>query len=243
MIKCENVSVTYGNYVACENVSFSVNPGEYLCIVGANGSGKTTIVKATLGLLPLNKGKISKSQWKIGYLPQQSSIQRDFPASVREVVLSGCIKKNLFYSKEDKKMADMQIEKLGLSGIAKKSYRDLSGGQQQRVLLARALCAGKDLLVLDEPVTGLDPVVTDELYSTIRELNQKEKIAVIMVSHDVNRAVQNATHILHMDRKPLFFGTSADYEKTELYKTMTNVEVCETHLCHHCGTGCHASHV
>jgi zinc transport system ATP-binding protein len=224
-------------------VNFSINSGDYLCIVGANGSGKTTIVKATLGLLPLNKGKISKSQWKIGYLPQQSSIQRDFPASVWEVVLSGCIKKNLFYSKEDKKMADMQIEKLGLSGIAKKSYRDLSGGQQQRVLLARALCAGKDLLVLDEPVTGLDPVVTDELYSTIRELNQKEKIAVIMVSHDVNRAVQNATHILHMDRKPLFFGTSADYEKTELYKTMTNVEVCETHLCHHCGTGCHASHV
>ena len=243
MIKCENASVTYGNYVACENVNFSINSGDYLCIVGANGSGKTTIVKATLGLLPLNKGKISKSNWKIGYLPQQSSIQRDFPASVREVVLSGCIKKNLFYSKDDKKMADMQIEKLGLSGIAKKSYRDLSGGQQQRVLLARALCAGKDLLVLDEPVTGLDPVVTDELYSTIRELNHKEKIAVIMVSHDVNRAVQNATHILHMDRKPLFFGTSADYEKTELYKTMTNVEVCETHLCHHCGTGCHASHV
>lgn len=243
MIKCEDVSVVYGSYVACENVNFSIKEGDYLCIVGANGSGKTTIVKATLGLLPLNKGKISKSNWKIGYLPQQSSIQRDFPASVREVVLSGCIKKNLFYSKDDKKMADMQIEKLGLSGIAKKSYRDLSGGQQQRVLLARALCAGKDLLVLDEPVTGLDPVVTDELYSTIRELNHKEKIAVIMVSHDVNRAVQNATHILHMDRKPLFFGTAADYEKTELYKTMTNVEVCETHLCHHCGTGCHASHV
>jgi zinc transport system ATP-binding protein len=193
--------------------------------------------------MDFNPLSISKSNWKIGYLPQQSSIQRDFPASVWEVVLSGCIKKNLFYTKDDKKMADMQIEKLGLSGIAKKSYRDLSGGQQQRVLLARALCAGKDLLVLDEPVTGLDPVVTDELYSTIRELNQKEKIAVIMVSHDVNRAVQNATHILHMDRKPLFFGTSADYEKTELYKTMTNVEVCETHLCHHCGTGCHASHV
>ena len=243
MIKCEDVSVVYGSYVACENVNFSINKGDYLCIVGANGSGKTTIVKATLGLLPLNRGKISKSNCEIGYLPQQSSIQRDFPASVWEVVLSGCIKKNLFYSKDDKKLAEKQIEKLGLTEIAKKSYRDLSGGQQQRVLLARALCAAKNLLVLDEPVTGLDPVVTDELYSTIRELNQKEKIAVIMVSHDVNRAVQNATHILHMDRKPLFFGTASDYEKTELYKTMTNVEVCETHLCHHCGTGCHASHV
>lgn len=243
MIKCENASVTYGNYVACENVSFSVNPGEYLCIVGANGSGKTTIVKATLGLLPLEKGKITKENCEIGYLPQQSSIQRDFPATVREVVLSGCVKKKLFYSKEDKKLAEEQIEKLGLSEIAKKSYRELSGGQQQRVLLARALCAAKNLLVLDEPVTGLDPVVTDELYTTIRELNQKEKIAVIMVSHDVNRAVQNATHILHMDRKPLFFGTSADYEKTEYYGDMTNVEVCETHLCHHCGTGCHASHI
>ena len=159
------------------------------------------------------------------------------------MVLSGCIKKNLFYSKEDKKLAEKQIEKLGLSEIAKKSYRELSGGQQQRVLLARALCAAKNLLVLDEPVTGLDPVVTDELYSTIRELNQKEKIAVIMVSHDVNRAVQNATHILHMDKKPLFFGTAKDYEKTEYYGDMTNVEVCETHLCHHCGSNCHASHI
>ena len=119
----------------------------------------------------------------------------------------------------------------------------LSGGQQQRVLLARALCAAKDLIVLDEPVTGLDPIVTDELYSIIRKLNKEDGIAVIMVSHDVHRSVQNATHILHMNKSPLFFGTAKDYEQSEYYEQMSHVEVCETHLCNHCGTDCHASHI
>lgn len=243
LVECCDVCVQYGAFEACRNVSFSINPGDYVCIVGSNGSGKTTLVKALLGLLPVKSGKILIDKIHTGYLPQQHNIQRDFPANVREVVLSGCLGAGrLFYSKDDRKNAMFQMERLQLLEIAEKPFSDLSGGQQQRVLLARALCAAKHLLVLDEPVTGLDPVVTDELYSIIRKLNQEDNIAVIMVSHDVRRAVQNATHILHLNKSPVFFGTSADYQKTQFYKTMSHVEVCETHLgC--CGDDCGASHI
>ena len=195
LIKCENVCVNYGTFEACKNVSFSLKKGDYLCVVGANGSGKTTIVKAVLGLQQIKSGKIIFDRKCTGYLPQQNNIQRDFPASVKEVVLSGCVGK-LFYSKKDKENAKKQIQRLGLEEIENKSFSELSGGQQQRVLLARALCAAKDLIVLDEPVTGLDPVVTDELYSIIRKLNKEDGIAVVMVSHDVHRYFINNVSIL-----------------------------------------------
>lgn len=244
LIECSNVCVSYGNYEACKNVSFTLNKGDYLCVVGANGSGKSTIVKTILGLNKIKSGKIEFNRKNTGYLPQQHNIQRDFPASVKEIVLSGCCSGNrLFYSKQDKIRAREQIKKLGIENIEKKHFAELSGGQQQRVLLARALCAAKDLIVLDEPVTGLDPVVTDEFYSIIRKLNKEEGVAVIMVSHDVHRAVQNSTHILHMNKEPLFFGTAEDYKKSKYYSSMASVEVCETHLCTHCGTDCNASHI
>ncbi|MCR5400535.1 MAG: metal ABC transporter ATP-binding protein [Treponema sp.] len=244
LVECENVCVNYGNYEACKNVSFSINPGDYLCIVGSNGSGKSTLVKAILGLVPVKSGKITLDKVHTGYLPQQNNIQRDFPACVREVVLSGCLSRGqLFYSREDKKNAEEQIKNLQLEAIAGKSFSELSGGQQQRVLLARALCAAKNLIVLDEPVTGLDPLVTDELYGIIRKLNKERKIAVIMVSHDVHRAVQNASHILNMNKEAIFFGTSQEYQKTEFYKNLSHVEVCETHLCNHCGNDCNATHI
>ncbi|MCQ2595778.1 MAG: metal ABC transporter ATP-binding protein [Treponemataceae bacterium] len=249
IIECQNVTSQYGSFVACRNVSFSVNKGDYLCIVGANGSGKSTIVKTILGLIEPKNGKIIRQTAQIGYLPQKTEIQRDFPATVKEVVLSGTIlaqkRSNfgIFYSREQKQQAQNQMEKLELLPIANKSFRELSGGQQQRVLLARSLCAAKDLLVLDEPVTGLDPAVTDELYTIIRKLNQEENLAVIMVSHDVHRAVQNASHILHMDKEVAFFGTTGEYQKNPLYNDLSHVEVCQTHLCTHCGSDCNASHI
>ncbi len=249
LIECRNVATQYGSYVACQNVSFSVNRGDYLCIVGANGSGKSTIVKTLLGLLEPKTGSIERNTAQIGYLPQKTEIQRDFPATVREIVLSGTIRANsisnfgFFHSKEQKQQAQSQMEKLELLPIENKSFRELSGGQQQRVLLARSLCAAKDLLVLDEPVTGLDPAVTDELYTLIRRLNKEENLAIIMVSHDVHRAVQNASHILHMNREVAFFGTTGEYQKTSLYRDLSHVEVCQTHLCTHCGSNCNASHI
>lgn len=250
LISCSQLSVTYGSYLAVDNVSIEINKGDYLCVVGANGSGKSTLVKALLGLVPFSQGSITTKNCGVGYLPQQSVIQRDFPASVLEVVKSGSVqgkKLGPFFTKAETQCAWEQIEKLSLTNIAKKSFMDLSGGQQQRVLLARALCtasqAENPLLVLDEPVTGLDPLITDEMYSIIRTLHAEHQVSVLMVSHDIHRAVQNATHILHMDTCCRFYGTAKEYEKTEFYKEMSSVEVCSTHCCTHCGPNCNASHV
>ena len=217
LISCREVSLSYDGKSVVSKLSFDVNEGDYLCIVGENGSGKSTLMKALLGLLKVSGGKITMAEGlrhtEIGYLPQQTEVQRDFPASVYEVVLSGLLGsmgKRLFYSREQKQTALEKISLLGLAGMERVCYHDLSGGQQQRVLLARALCATKKLIILDEPVAGLDPVVTAELYNIIKELNTKHGITVIMVSHDISAAVKDATHILHLHHKPLFFGKTAD---------------------------------
>lgn len=223
LLKCENVSLAYDGNTVVRNLSFEVNNADYLCIIGENGSGKSTIVKALLGLLPPQSGKISfgdgLKQNEIGYLPQRTTIQKDFPAKVSEVVLSGCLNSSspfsVFYSKEQKKKAEENMEKLHIGDIKNVSFRELSGGQQQRVLLARALCATKSLLLLDEPMTGLDPIVTNEFYSTIKRINV-EGITIIMVSHDIKCAVDNSTHILHLRHQPLFFGKTSDYVNTEV---------------------------
>lgn len=218
LISCNNVSFSYENTSVIRDLSFSVNSGDYLCIVGENGSGKSTLIKGLLGLKNPSRGQITRgSELKsneIGYLPQQTPAQKDFPASVFEVVLSGRLNSRgirPFYTKNDKKIAEENIKRLGIEHLQKRSYRELSGGQQQRVLLARALCASKKLLLLDEPVTGLDPIVTEEMYRLIDELNKKEKITIIMVSHDIVSSVKYATHILHLNHKDGFFGTTEDY--------------------------------
>ncbi len=214
---CRDLCLGYEGTVVAEHINFSVNKGDYLCIVGENGSGKSTLIKAILHLIKPLSGTITFgegfSQKEIGYLPQQTEVQRDFPASVQEIVRSGCLNQGgfgPFYSKKQKALAEKNMEKLGIGHLATRCYRELSGGQQQRVLLARALSATQNLLLLDEPVTGLDPKVTTELYQLIQKLNQ-EGITVIMVSHDIEAAVQYASHILHISRDPLFFGTTKEY--------------------------------
>ncbi len=218
LIGCNQVSFSYENTGVIKNLSFEVNEGDYLCIVGENGSGKSTLMKGLLGLKAPADGKITRGDGlkanEIGYLPQQTPAQKDFPASVYEVVLSGRLNScgfMPFYSKIDKQAALDNIKRLGIEHLSKRSYRDLSGGQQQRVLLARALCASKKILLLDEPVTGLDPIVTEEMYRLIEELNKKERITIIMVSHDIQSSVKYASHILHLDAGDTFFGTTADY--------------------------------
>lgn len=222
LITCENLTMSYENRNAVENVTFSIEAGDYLCIVGENGSGKSTLLKGLLGLMPPKGGHIlfgdGLTQTSIGYLPQQTMVQRDFPASVWEVVISGCLGRggfSPFYNGAQKTAAEASMEKLGITGLRKKSYRALSGGQQQRVLLARALCATDRLLLLDEPVTGLDPVVTAELYALLKQLNQ-EGVAIVMVSHDINCSIHNAQKILHMNTGVLFFGDVAEYRESEL---------------------------
>ena len=195
-----------------------VCPGDYLCIVGENGSGKSTLIKGLLGLLKPSGGKLTVAEGLkttgIGYLPQQTAAQKDFPASVREVVLSGCLSRRgrrPFYSKTEKDIAAANMEKLGITQLAGQCYRELSGGQQQRVLIARALCATRELLILDEPITGLDPMAIQDFYSMIRKLNREDKVAIIMVSHDLRNAVEEANKILHLQKQVLFYGPAHDY--------------------------------
>jgi zinc transport system ATP-binding protein len=223
ILKCENVSFAYDGVKVLEDVDFELESGNYLCVVGENGSGKSTLIKGLLGLKAPSSGRIitggGLKPTEIGYLPQQTELQKDFPASVREVVLSGRLNslgKKLFYSPEDKKAAAENMERMGIEDIAGKCYQDLSGGQQQRVLLARAMCATKKMLLLDEPVTGLDPVAQNEMYNLIKLINLCDGITVIMVSHDIHEAVRYATHILHLGNRQLFFGTAADYKESDM---------------------------
>ena len=223
LIRCENVSIGYEGQTVVKDLNFQIDAGDYLCIVGENGSGKSTLVKSLLGLKTVEKGRIifgdGLMQNEIGYLPQQTDFQKDFPASVYEVVLSGRLNSRgirPFYTSSDKKTACEKMDILGILELSRQCFRDLSGGQKQRVLLARALCATKTLLLLDEPVTGLDPIVTAEFYELIRKINKESGIAVVMVSHDIESAVKYATHILHLQEKALFFGTAEDYQKSRV---------------------------
>lgn len=222
LLTCRNVTLGYDNKKIAENINFEVSAGDYLCIVGENGSGKSTLMKTILGLTSPISGEITLGDGlkvnEIGYLPQQTEIQKDFPASVIEIVRSGCLNKSgfrPFYNKEEKKNALHNMEKMGISDLAHRCYSELSGGQQQRVLLARALCAAGKILLLDEPVAGLDPKVTAEMYDLIQTLNQ-EGITIIMISHDIAAAIKYATHILHVGQTPLFWGTKSDYLKSPL---------------------------
>ena len=225
LLKCENVTMSYDGVEVLRNVNFSVNQGDYLYILGENGAGKSTLMKGILGILKQTEGMISycdgMNNNEIGYLPQQTVIQKDFPASVWEVVVSGCLNKCKFfpfYKREQKNIAKRNIDLMGIRKLKNKCYQELSGGQQQRVLLARALCSTGKLLVFDEPSAGLDPVATNELYELINHLNKQHKITIIMVSHDINSAIKNATHILHLDHNKSFYGEIKEYLKSDFSK-------------------------
>lgn len=216
-LTCQDLSVGYEGEIVLQGLDFAVHAGDYLCIVGENGSGKSTLMKTLLGLQPPLGGRVLMGDGltanSIGYLPQQTVVQKDFPASVREIVRSGCqarCGRRPFYSRAEKRLAADAMDKMQISTLAGRCYRDLSGGQQQRVLLARALCATQAMLLLDEPVSGLDPRVTAEMYRLIAELNQRDKITILMISHDITAAVRYASHILHIG-ETVFFGTTQEY--------------------------------
>ena len=218
LIRCEHMDLGYENQDAVVDVNMEVCPGDYLCIVGENGSGKSTLMKGLLGLLKPSAGVLTVSEelktTGIGYLPQQTAAQEDFPASVREVVLSGCLSRRgrrPFYSRTEKRIAAENMERLGITPLAKHCYRELSGGQQQRVLIARALCATTKLLLLDEPITGLDPMAIQDFYAMLRKLNRDDGVAILMVSHDLRNAVEEANKILHLQKQVLFYGPAHDY--------------------------------
>lgn len=218
LVSIESVSLGYEGKPIIRDVSFCVCAGDYLCVVGENGSGKSTLMKTMLGLLPPIAGRIELGEGlqknEIGYLPQQTEVQKDFPASVNEIVRSGCLNRcglRPFYNRAEKKLAYANMERLGIAGLSRRCYRELSGGQQQRVLLARALCATRKLLLLDEPAAGLDPNAAEDLYGLIERLNSRDGVTVIMISHDLPAALKYASHILHLGGRQLFYGRREDY--------------------------------
>lgn len=221
LIKCEHVDFGYDNQDAVVDVNMEVDAGDYLCIVGENGSGKSTLMKGLLGLLKPTAGRLTVAEelrrTGIGYLPQQTAAQKDFPATVREVVLSGALSRTgrlPFYSRAEKELAEKNMEKLGITPLKKHCYRELSGGQQQRALIARALCATDKMLILDEPITGLDPSASQDFYHLIKRLNREEKVTILMVSHDIKNIVGQANKILHLQQNVLFYGSAEEYRKS-----------------------------
>ncbi len=221
-LTCDRLTLGYEGRTVSKDISFSVEAGDYLCILGENGSGKSTLIKAILNLKPPVAGKVTLgdglSRGSLGYLPQQTAAQRDFPASVREIVTSGCLNRmgrRPFFGLAQRKRANDNMKKLQIDHLAKRCFAELSGGQQHRVLLARALCASDRMLILDEPASGLDPQITDEMYRLIKRLNE-DGLTIIMVSHDTRAALRDATHILHLGDTPLFVGTVREYQQSDI---------------------------
>lgn len=218
-IICQNLAIGYDGKAILKDINFSINEGDYLCIIGENGSGKSTLMRTLLHLQQPVSGTILLGDGlqsnEIGYLPQQTAVQKDFPASVREIILSGCQNRcglRPFYNRAEKRQAAEMMEKLQITHLSNRCYRELSGGQQQRVLLARALCATKKILLLDEPVSGLDSKVTEEMYQIIETLNRKDKITIVMITHNINDSVKYASHIMHVG-KNVFYGTKQEYDE------------------------------
>lgn len=228
-IKANDLSIGYEQGVVSSDINFELHKGDYICIIGENGAGKSTLVKTLLGLVKPLSGEIKfengLTSRGIGYLPQQSSVQRDFPATVYEIVLSGTLMNNkgFFYRKESKELAIKNMKIMNILELKNKSYRNLSGGQQQRVLLARSLCATNEVLLLDEPVTGLDPKATADFYSLVKELNDAG-ITIIMISHDMVSSVKYANKILHLGKKQIFFGETKDYMKSPAWLFFKGLE-------------------
>ena len=221
LITCDHMDLGYENQDAVLDVTIQVDAGDYLCIVGENGSGKSTLIKGILGLLKPTGGTLTVAEELkksgIGYLPQQTAAQRDFPAAVWEVVLSGCLKRRQnrpFYSAAERELAKLNMEKLGITDLKDQCYRELSSGQQQRVLIARALCATDKLLILDEPITGLDPSAIQDFYHLVERLNKKDGVAIVMVTHDLKNVLPYASKILHLKQRTVFYGAPAEYEES-----------------------------
>ena len=225
LIECKKLSVGYGNKIVCKDINLSIDKGQYVCIIGENGSGKSTMLKTILGLNKAVSGKIvfdkELQMNSIGYLPQQTEFQKDFPATVMEIVMSGFLGKmgwRPFYRRGEKDKANRMLSELGISDLAKKSYKELSGGQQQKVLLARALCATDEMLIMDEPVNGLDSRSIRSFYSLIKKLNRENGLTIVMVSHNIEKVIDYATHIVYLKDKLEFVGTKDEFLSSEYAK-------------------------
>ena len=218
IIKIENMSFSYTNTSkTLKDINMEIKEGEFIAIVGENGSGKSSLIKCILGLNKIQSGKITVND-RIGYLPQMTEIQNNFPATIEEIVLSGTIPNNvlkIFYTKEDKKKAEDIMKKLNLYDMRKKCFYELSGGQKQRVLIARALCSTEKILLLDEPVNGLDPKIVNQIYKLLHKLNKDKGITIVMVSHDVERCLKYCSRVIEMENGEIIKDVDSKIYKKE----------------------------
>lgn len=231
-LQCKDITIAYDRVNIMEKVNVDIYEGDYISIVGENGTGKSSLIKGILGLVPIKSGEIlygeNISRKSIGYLPQQTAAQNDFPASVREIVLSGSLNSKRFspfYSYESKEKAKKVMKRLGIADMAGKTYGSLSGGQKQRVLLARALLATGEILFMDEPISGLDPIVTAEFYEIVADLNKRDNMTIVMVSHDIDNAMKYSDKILHMGEKEYYYGTKEEYRTSVMAKGFVKNDV------------------
>ncbi len=219
IVKLTNVSLGYNSNKVISNLSFIINEGEYVYIIGENGVGKSTLIKGILGLMKPSSGTIKYNgieQKEIGYLPQLSTSMQNFPASVHEVVLSGTLNSRGVlptYSKQNKELVEKVLKQLNINNLKHKSFKELSGGQQRRVLLARAMCSTAKVLIMDEPITGLDPKASKDFYELVYKLNKEHKITTIVVSHDIKAALKYADKVLHLTAKEYFYGEVEECRK------------------------------
>ncbi len=217
LIELKNLTLGYEKDIILKNINISIEENDFICIVGPNGSSKSTLVKGILGLIKPIKGKVIYNGLKqnyIGYMPQETKVDANFPASVLEIVLSGTLNKNsksFFYTKEQKEIAINNLKLLGIEKIKNKSFCDLSGGQRQKVLLARSLSATTKLLILDEPSNNLDSKSKNELYETIVDLNKNHNITIIMITHDLDHDNLIGNKILSLREDDIFFGSVDDF--------------------------------
>jgi zinc transport system ATP-binding protein len=227
-IELDGVNYSYNDHPVLEYISFVINEGEYLGIIGPNGGGKTTLLRIMLGLLKPSSGKVKifgqeihnfRDRYKLGYVPQRAAHEEFyFPASVEEVVRSGRTAKiGLFkrFHREDRKAVKQAMDIAGVLELKDRLIGELSGGERQRVFIARALAGGPGVLILDEPVVGVDIASKDRFYSFLKHLNKEKKITIIFVSHDVGAIAHEVNDVLCLNRRLICHGSPKDYIKED----------------------------
>lgn len=210
IIEVKNLTTTYNGHVAIKDISFNIEKGEYVCLVGENGSGKSTLLKTIVGLNKKDSGEIIKNinVDKISYLAQNNLVDLNFPATAKEIIMTGVQKHKVlpFYRKDDHKRFEEICDLLGIRGLINRQISDLSGGQRQRIMLARALIREPELLILDEPCSGLDVNITKEFYNTLSKLNQENGLTIIMATHDLDEVENDNARVICMATDIKFDG-------------------------------------
>jgi len=246
MITIEKLSYSYNSIEVLSNISCEIAEGDYIGLVGPNGSGKSTLIKLILGLLVPTAGSVSlfgrpsselKCREVIGYLPQKMSFFNPyFPSTVKEIVALGLVSRKKFPKRldaADEKTIDMTLEMLNISDIRHKMIGDLSGGQQQRVFIARALVNKPELLFLDEPTTALDPETRENFFEVLRSLNRKNKVTVVLVTHDIGTIGKYASKLLYIDRGIIFYGSFDEFclsgDMTRFFGASSQHLICHRH--------------